>query len=99
MRVVPVPSKKSQTLTVPLSGQSARLNIYQLSTGMFMDVLVNDVAIISGVICRNNVRIVQSRYLGFIGDLVWLDMQGGDDPNWTALGTRFILVYLEAADL
>lgn len=99
MLVIPIPSQKSQTLTAQLAGQNVRMNVYQKSTGMFIDVLVNDVLIIGGVICRDRTRIVRSTYLGFIGDVYFADIQGTDDPNWTGLGTRWLLVYLEASDL
>ncbi len=51
-----------------------------------MDVLVNDVAIISGVICQNLNPIVQNGYLGFLGDLAFMDMQGSSDPEYTGWG-------------
>lgn len=99
MQVVPLQALPNQTLNIQLNGQSCTLNVYQLSTGMFMDVLVNDVLIIGGVICENLNRIVRSLYLGFIGDFAFVDTQGTDPPVYTGLGTRFYLLYLLPTEL
>jgi hypothetical protein len=96
---VPLQATPSQTLTTTLGGQGCQLNVYQKSTGLFMDVIVNNVLIIGGVVCENLNRIVRSAYLGFIGDFVFLDTQGTSDPTYTGLGSRYVLIYLTAADL
>lgn len=99
MLLIPTLATASQTLTVQLAGQSTRINIYQKSTGLFCDVYVNDALIIGGVLCQDANRIVRSAYLGFIGDLAFFDMHGDEDPLAAGLGIRWILVYLEAADI
>lgn len=99
MQVIPTQPIPNQALQVQLGGQAVTLNIYQLAYGLFMDVEVNGTLIIGGVICQNLNRIVRSLYLGFAGDFVWLDIQGSDDPIYTGLDSRFVLVYLEVADL
>lgn len=99
MLSVPLQPVSNQTLSVNLGGQSVQLNIYQKQTGLYIDVLVNNGLIIGGVICENVNRIVRDLYLGFIGDFVFVDIQGNDDPEFTGLGDRFQLIYLEAADL
>jgi len=64
-----------------------------------MDVLLNNVTICAGVQCYNNNKIVREAYSGLIGDFMFTDTQGSDDPVYTGLGDRFKLIYLEAADL
>lgn len=65
-------------------------------TPIFLDLYVNDVAIITGVLCLNQVLIVRDTYLGFIGDLCMVDTQSeGLDPQVSGLGTRWQLVYLQ----
>jgi hypothetical protein len=55
--------------------------------------------------CLNRKRLLVNRqYLGFVGDFMFVDTQpppgtNGEDPQWEGLGTRFQLVYIEAADL
>ena len=99
MKIIPIIDAYSQTLKVQLASQSCRINLYQKSTGFYFDLYVNDALIIGGVLCENLNRLVRSIYLGFIGDFVFNDTQGVLDPSSPGLGTRFILYYLEAADL
>lgn len=99
MQEVPTQALPNQSLQVQLGSQACTLNVYQLAYGLFMDVYVNGVLIIGGVVCQDVNRIVRDLYLGFVGDFMWVDTQGSDDPAYTGLGTRFRLMYLEVADL
>lgn len=99
MLVVPLLATPSQILQSSLGGQAVKLAIYQKLLGMYMDVYVDDALIIGGVLCENENRIVRSIYLGFVGDLMFYDTQGSDDPTYSTLGTRFVLLYLEAQNL
>ena len=99
MQLVPLNTLPNQTVAIQLNGQSCTLNVYQKSTGLFMDVLVNDVLIIGGVLCENLNRIVRSAYLGFIGDFAFVDTQGSLDPYYASIGTRFYLLYFNAGEL
>lgn len=99
MQIIPLADVSSQTLTAQLGGQAARLNLYQKSTGFYCDVYVSDALIVGGVICQNLNLIVRDLYLGFVGDLMFQDLQGSSDPSSPGLGTRFALFYLETSDL
>jgi hypothetical protein len=99
MKIIPIADIYAQNFSVNLNGQACKINIYQKSTGLFIDLLVNDVLIIGGVICQNMNRIVRDGYLGFIGDLVFYDTQGKEDPVSPGLGSRYHLYYLESTDL
>ena len=99
MLIVPLIPTPSQTLTIQLSNQPCTISVRQLSTGLFVDLYVNDKPIITSVIGQDRNRIVRDLYLGFIGDLAFFDTQGTDDPVWTGLGTRWILGYLTGTDL
>jgi len=94
MLTIPVNPIPSQTLSVNLAGQPTRLFIEQKSTGLYITVTVNGVTIVSGVYCADQVKIVRDAYLGFTGDLVWVDTQGNADPYYNGLGARWALVYL-----
>lgn len=99
MLTIPLQAVPNQTLTVSLGTQTTQINVYQTMFGLFVDVYVNNVLIIGGVIGENRNRIVRSAYLGFIGDLAFVDLNGTNDPVYTGFSERFILVYLEEADL
>lgn len=99
MQQIPLAAIPNQTLQVQLGTQPTVLNIYQMAYGLFCDVIVAGETIIAGVTCENLNRIVRSTYLGFVGDLAFVDTQGSTDPVYTGLGTRYLLLYLEEADL
>jgi hypothetical protein len=99
MLVIPLAAVPSQTLSVQLAGQDCRISCYAKTTGFYLDLYVAGVLVIGGVLCLDRNRIVRDIYHGFIGDLGFADMQGTSDPETSGLGSRFILAYLEAADL
>lgn len=99
MQIVPIIDEPSQTLTITLGGQSCRIELKTRSTGLYCDMYVNDTLILGSVVCRNLARLVIDGYLGFVGDLMFSDTQGADDPSSPGLGTRFLLFYIEASDL
>ncbi len=96
---IPLQAIPNQSLNPSIGGQAVQINLYQKSTWLFMDVLVDNAPIVSGTICENLNRIVRDTYLGFVGDFVFLDTQGSSDPTYQGLGTRFLLFYLTATDL
>jgi hypothetical protein len=99
MLIIPINDVYAQSLRVTLASQSCSINIYQKSTGLYVDLLVSDQLIIGGVLCRDRNFIVLDLYLGFIGDLGFYDTQGFSDPSSPGLGTRFLLAYLQLSDL
>lgn len=92
--IIPLQAVPSQSFSVGLSNQACQLNIYQKSTGLFFDLLVANVPVVTGVICRNLTKLVRYLYLGFIGDLAFIDTQGSSDPYYTGLGSRYLLAYI-----
>lgn len=98
MQIIPIRAVPNQALTVTLGGQPCQINIVQKSTGVFLDLYVEETRILVGVICQDRNPVVRSVYLGFTGDLAFVDTQGEDDPTYTGFGTRFILCYLVPGD-
>ena len=99
MQIIPLQAVPNQTLTVLLANQNCRINVYQKFFGLFVDLSISSTLILSGVIAQQANLLVRYPYLGFVGDLAFFDTQGSSDPIYTGLGSRFQLVYLEAADL
>ncbi|OBP11392.1 MULTISPECIES: Ig domain-containing protein [unclassified Pseudomonas] len=99
MQIIPLAAVASQTLKVVLAQQNCVLNVYQQSTGMYLDVILEGETILAGVLCRDRVRCVRQAYLGFIGDLAFMDTEGTDDPVYSGLGSRWVLMYLSPEDL
>lgn len=98
MQIVPTQPLAYQTLQVLLGGQACTIEVYQEAYGLFVDLYVNNGLIIAGVIAENLNRIVRNAYLGFLGDLAFIDTQGTSDPVYTGLGGRYLLMYLTETD-
>lgn len=99
MKIVPLAAVPSQTLDIVLANQLCTIEVRQKFFGLFINLYVAGELVIGGVICRNLTKIVRSEYLGFDGDLAFIDGQGTSDPDYTGLGDRFSLAYLDADDL
>ena len=99
MVIVPLQAVPNQQMNVSLNGQSCTISIQQTLYGLFCTLLVSGVQIIGGVLCQNLNLIVRDLYLGFSGDLCFLDNQGDSDPVYTGLGDRYSLIYLSPSDL
>lgn len=97
MLIIPLRAIPAQRVGVILGGQSCTIVVAQKSTGMFMDLYVDNMLVIGGVICQVANRIVRSAYLGFVGDLAFIDTRAGSDPvddvSYEGIGTRFFLAY------
>jgi hypothetical protein len=99
MQIIPLTAVPSQKLSVMLAGQNCQIAVYQKTTGVYLDLAMNNVPVKSGILCRDRVRLIRYPYLGFVGDLSFFDTQGVTDPAYTGIGARYQLVYLEASDL
>lgn len=108
MFVIPLQPIPNQTVSVILGAQACSIKVYQRTTGLYVDLYVNNVLIIGGVLGLNLVKIVRDAYLGFVGDLCFCDVQaptladGSVDfssPDFTGLGSRYLFLYLEVTDL
>lgn len=83
------------------------VDVYGVAAGLFFDLTVNNVPIANTIKCLDRARLLIGRqYLGVIGDFMFLDTQGtgppdftGSPPYYAGLGSRFLLIYLEASDL
>lgn len=99
MEVIPVKNVASQTLKTQLAQQTCFIKIYQKSTGLYIDLRVDDRPVVTGVLCRDRVITVRHAYLGFTGDIVFIDTEGFDDPYYTGLGGRWFLAYLSPEEV
>lgn len=93
--VIPLAPVPSQTLAVALANQNCTIKLYTRLTGLYLDLLVSDIPICTGIVCLDRNIIVRAAYLGFQGDLVFIDSQGVSDPTYDGLGSRYNLVWLD----
>jgi hypothetical protein len=98
MLVIPTQPIASQVLNVVLENQQCTIRLYQKSTGLYFDLLVNTAPVVAGVLCQADNFLVRYAYLGFRGDLVFYDLtpeRGGTGNVASAeLGSRYFLAYL-----
>jgi len=100
-QLIPLAAVPSQTLVLTLDGQAVRLNVYQRSASLYMDVLVDDALVIGGVVAQDRNRIVRELYRGFLGDFAFIDQLEFADPVYTGIGPggRWPLLYYTAAEV
>ena len=99
MDIIPIQDTPAQDFNINLGGQFCTINLRTRVNGLYCDLYVNNAIIIGGVICQNLNPIVRDSYLGFSGDLLFIDMQGSDDPVSPGLGTRYQFVYVSESDI
>lgn len=101
MLIVPLRAVPSQTVRVTLNNQPCRLRVYQRKVGLFADVYVNDALIIGGVIAYSHNKIVRSVYLGFVGDLAFINLVDRDNGiiSFDKIGSECLLLYYFPAEL
>lgn len=97
MLLVPLSAVPSQTLSITLGGQACSIALRTNGNNLYFNLLVSNVPIVTGKICRNRQRLlVGLNYRHFIGDFVFVDSQGDEQPAYTGLGGRWQLYYLGA---
>jgi len=94
---IPLSATPLQTLVVQLGDQSCRITVRQRRTGLFFDLVQRDVPTALGVKALDRVGLVRGPYLGFVGQLFFVDTQGADDPAYNGLGSRWMLLWDDAA--
>ena len=93
IQIIPITAVASQNFTIQLGNQNCAISLNQKNTGLFFDLTVNNAPCVNSVICLNLVGLIREAYYGFTGQLAFVDTQGTDDPTYTGLGSRFLLVY------
>lgn len=95
MNTLPLQPVPSQTLTVTVGGQVARISVRLIGAAIYFS--LEGIAL--NRIVRDRARIlVDSQYHGFVGDFAFVDTQGAADPAYWGLGDRWQLVYYSAGE-
>lgn len=99
MITISLDAVKEQMINVTLAEQQCSIRLVQRESGLYMDMSVSGTPLIQGVPCWYANRMVRYKYLGFIGDLIFLDLNGEKNPEYAGLGNRFNLYYLEEGEI
>jgi hypothetical protein len=98
MQQIPLAAVPSQSLRIVLAGQNCTINVYQKSEGVFFDLSLDATRVVVAVLANDAGFLVCRQYEGFKGNLCFVDTQGKNDPDYTGLGGRYVLVYLTEAE-
>lgn len=96
MLQIALAAQPSQIVRTILGDQNCVIKIYTRNDHLFVDVAAGGVDLVNGVLAHNIDPLICRNYLGFAGNLIFVDTQGADDPAWDELGTRYKLLYLTA---
>lgn len=99
MIIVPLTAMPDQRLQMILGNQDVSLRVYTRDDRLYTDLAVAGSSVWQGFIARNLLPCKFYPYLSFIGQLVFVDMQGLDDPQWAGLGARWLCLYLNDAEV
>jgi hypothetical protein len=97
--IIPLLAVPNQTASVLLAGQNCQINIYQKTYGLYMDLLVDQSPIFTGVVCEDRNLIKRYASIPFSGDFAFVDLRGAQDPEYAGLGSRYYLAYFDEAEL
>lgn len=87
-----------QRLRTVVDGQRAQIYLRQKPQGLFVDVNINGVDVVTSSLALDTAPIVPRDYAGMSGNLMFLDTRGNDDPHYSEFNSRFFLVYLTAEE-
>ena len=95
MMQIPLQPVPIQTLAVTLARQPVQISVRQNGDSVYFNLINNGEYVVRTRICRDRQRLLLDvAYRGFVGDFIFADTQGTDDPQFEGLGSRYILVYL-----
>lgn len=93
MQIIPLTNQPNQSFSITLNGQDCSINLYQKSTGLFCDLFLGTTQILQTQICLDRVYLVRYNYLGFSGNIAFIDTQGDTVPYYTGFNTRYLMAY------
>lgn len=97
---VPLSAVPDQTLAITLAGQACQIALRSNGGNLYFDLTAGGVSIVRTRIVRNKqLLLLDARYRPFVGDFLFNDTQGDTQPVFTELDSRYVLYYVEEAEL
>ena len=93
MKVVPVSAVPSQTFQVILDNQDCDIDLFTRGDHLFMSLYVDGEPVQCSALCLNMVSIIQMPNNSFFGTLAFVDTLGESNPEYSELGSRYLLTY------
>lgn len=94
LQTVPLQVTPNQSFSVVLNERDVGITLRTMQGAVYADVVCDGVPICAGQLCLDRVPITdRAAYLGFPDlSLVFADLRGTSDPEWSDFGTRYVLL-------
>lgn len=94
LQKIPLAQTPNQKIRVVLDGQNCTIHLYQRGAYLYMDLTVDENAVMYGALCIVSGDLVQYKSQYFTGHLFFIDKTGHKEmPSYEALNDRFVLLY------
>ncbi len=87
----PIPAYSFQTI---LNGQACSLRLVWRNDTLYCDLMVDNAYIWQGRIVHDRTPIKNFRVTPFVGNFVFVDYEGTNDPQYSGLGSRYRMFYI-----
>ena len=91
--VIPLDNIPSQKFQIELGNKVCQFEFITRGLFLYMNLSVDGIEQINGVICLNNTDLIQYDTINLDGRLYFTDTQGDLDPIYWGLNDRWLLVY------
>lgn len=97
MQTIPTAPTPAQAFSLVLDERNVTITLRSLQGTLYADVLCEGVPICAGKVCQDReVFTARAEHLGFPGlALCFADLRGTSDPEWSELGSRYLLLSLQ----
>ncbi len=90
---IPLKAQPRQSISIVLGDQPCVISLRSLGGNMLLTLSLNGAIICENTLITNRAPIIKAAYTGFVGELVMIDTQGDEPPEYDGLGTRWRLLY------
>lgn len=93
MLFIPIKPIPAQVLSVVLSQQRCTITLQLRGNHLYFSLEVDGIQTVRNRIVRDRVTLSGDECLGLAGQIYMADTQGKSDPEYTGLGSRWLLMY------
>jgi restriction endonuclease S subunit len=97
MLIIPIQPIPNQNIRLTVNGQACEINLRQQNTGIYFSLVSDGTSICNSVLCQNAAPL--NSQFSFNGVFVLFDVESNEKPDYSRLGTKWVLYYLEAGEI
>lgn len=91
--IIPIDKIPNQSFDVNLDGRNFRFEFITKGVFIYMNLSIEEEEKLNGIICLNDVDLIQYNDIGVNGRIYFFDTQGDKNPVYYGLGERWVLFY------